>query len=55
MSGLVFKVPQALRRGNKRYNEEKSVAQGVELIQLMCRNFGIADFGSSSVLDMGCG
>jgi len=55
MSGLVFKVPQELRRGNKRYNEEKSVAQGVELIQLMCRNFGIADFGNSSLLDMGCG
>jgi SAM-dependent methyltransferase len=55
MSGLVFKVPQELRRGNKRHNEEKSVAQGVELIKLMCRNFGIANFGESSVLDMGCG
>ena len=55
MSDLVLKVPRELRRGNKRYNEEKSVAQGVELVQLMCKNFGIADFGNSRVLDMGCG
>lgn len=55
MADLVFKVPKKLRRGNKRYNEEQSVAQGVELIQLMCRNFGLADFGNTSVLDIGCG
>jgi len=55
MSDLVFKVPKDLRRGNKRHNEEQSVAQGEEIIRLMCRNFGIADFGASSVLDVGCG
>lgn len=55
MSELVLSVPGELRRGHSRWNEPASVAEGVELISLMCRNFGIADFGNSNVLDMGCG
>jgi SAM-dependent methyltransferase len=55
MSDLVLSVPKELRRGNSRWNEPASVAEGVELIKLMCRNFGLADFGNSDVLDMGCG
>jgi SAM-dependent methyltransferase len=55
MSDLVLSVPKELRRGHSRWNESASVAEGVELIKLMCRNFGLADFGNSEVLDMGCG
>lgn len=55
MSDLVFKVPKQFRRGHIRYKEQESVAQGIELIRLMCRNFGLADFGKTSVLDIGCG
>jgi len=55
MSELVLSVPKELRRGHSRRNEPASVAEGVELIKLMCRNLGLADFGNSDVLDMGCG
>lgn len=55
MSELVLSVPKELRRGHSRWNELASVAEGVELIKLMCRQFGLADFGNSNVLDMGCG
>ena len=55
MSDLVLNVPKRLRRGHSRWKELESVAEGVELIQLICRNLGIADLGNSSVLDVGCG
>lgn len=55
MSDLLLSVPKELRRGHSRRNESASVAEGVELIKLICRNFGLADFGHSNVLDMGCG
>lgn len=55
MTDLVLSVPKELRRGHSRWNEAASVAEGVALIELICRNLGIADFGNSRVLDMGCG
>ncbi len=55
MSDLVLKVPLELRRGGKLHDEAASVKSGLQLIQLMCRNFGVRDLGESSVLDMGCG
>ena len=55
MSDLVLSVPKELRRGNTRHNEQAAAAEGVELIKLMCRTFDIADFGNTTVLDMGCG
>lgn len=55
MSDLVLKVPKRLRRGHSRWKEQTSVAEGVELIELICRNFALDDLGHSSVLDMGCG
>lgn len=55
MSELVLRVPKELRRGHSRAKELKSVAEGVELIQLICDKLGIADLGNSSMLDVGCG
>lgn len=55
MPDLVLKVPQELRRGSTRYNEHEAVEEGVNLIRLMCKKFGLEDFGKTSVLDMGCG
>ena len=55
MSDVVFKVPNHLRRGNVKHNQLESVNQGVALIKLMAREFGLEDLGQSRLLDMGCG
>jgi len=55
MTQFELKVPRELRRGGKAKDEQASVESGLQLIQLMCRHFGIPDLGESSVLDMGCG
>ncbi len=55
MAGQILNVPREFRRGGKANDEDDSVSSGVDLINLMCRNFGLDDLGSQRVLDMGCG
>ena len=55
MSELVLSVPQELRRGKNNYKELESVAEGVGLLDLICRNYAIPDLGQKKILDIGCG
>lgn len=55
MSGAVFNVPPALRRGNDRQRESESIARGMALVKLMSDALGLTDLGRSRVLDVGCG
>lgn len=55
MPDLSLEVPKPLRRGKLRWDEQRSVATGVELLNLMATSLGYADLAGVSVLDMGCG
>ena len=55
MSDLTFQVPKILRRGKLRWDEQRSVASGVALLDLMATSLGRRDLSEVSVLDMGCG
>lgn len=55
MAELAFRVPAKLRRGKYQKDEQREVESAVEIIKLICRNFGLDDLGASSVLDVGCG
>jgi SAM-dependent methyltransferase len=48
-------VPEQFRRGQLSGDEEASVASARWLIEYMCERLGLADLGSSDVLDYGCG
>jgi len=55
MAELAFRVPGRFRRGKYQKDELREVESAVEIIKLICRNFGLNDLGASSVLDVGCG
>ncbi len=55
VSDLTLEVPKGLRRGKLRWNQQRSVASGVELLQLMATSLGHASLANVSVLDVGCG
>lgn len=46
MSDTFLKVPREFRRGGRAHDEQSSVDSGVELIKLICRNFGLEDLGA---------
>lgn len=50
-----FSIPAKLLRGHLSFNAQQYVESGRELIKLSCKRLGLADFGSSDILDMGCG
>ena len=55
VSELALSVPPKFRRGGLQGNEQESVASGVGLIELMCKNLNREDLGDAAVLDIGCG
>lgn len=52
---LILKIPKRLRRGQLRWDEQRSVASGVELLEIMGSSLGHADLTNVSILDVGCG
>ncbi|MCB1688471.1 MAG: class I SAM-dependent methyltransferase [Halioglobus sp.] len=55
MPDLTLEVPQKIRRGRLRWDEQRSVASGVELLKLLASSLGHADLANLRVLDIGCG
>jgi SAM-dependent methyltransferase len=54
MAGRELRVPSTFRRGQRK-DEDESIASAVGAIEHMCADLGLADLGSSDVLDVGCG
>ena len=55
MTDLAFKVPRKFRRGHRANDEQVSVDIAIDLIAHMSKHFGLADLGTTKLLDMGCG